>query len=247
MKAGLVPTQNVFDPRTAQVNTQAANSQVPQARNYSDNLGDYYLRNGRRQAGFNVVIPGLGNQRRAIDDAKSLKDRLTSEAADFSKNLDSYKSAERSLIEAEGNAALDSGLRKTRESFNRRGLLYSGLRQGGEQSLRGRVAEQIARSWFEANKQLDQLADSKKAVAAASGLQAARDEAQRQSEIESMRMQSQVARMQAFQQLGSVAGSAAGYYYGSRPDAVATEQPINNDSFRVTGVGNSRYATNTGY
>lgn len=146
----------------------------------------------------------------------ALRNRLFGEAQDYEKNLEGYKTAAGKQIEGEGNLALQSGLKDTKQNFNRRGLLYSGLREAGEQDVKGRVASTMASQKAQSNKELTDLAGAKYNKAAQVGLQGYQQAVEREAQIESIKLQSSVSRAQTMQQLGQLGGYAAGAYYGSR-------------------------------
>lgn len=146
----------------------------------------------------------------------ALRNRLFGEATDFEKNLGGYEKAASNQIEREGNQALKSGIKNTRQNYNSRGLLYSGLREGGEQSVRGSVASAMAGQKAQSNADLNKMAQAKYQTAAQAGLQSYQQAVQREAEIEGVKLQNQVARAQVYQQLGQGAGYAAGAYFGGR-------------------------------
>lgn len=152
----------------------------------------------------------------------ALRGRLFGEAQDYEKNLEGYKTAAGRQIEGEGNLALQSGLKDTKQNFNRRGLLYSGLREAGEQDVKGRVASTMASQKAQSNKELTDLAGAKYNKAAQVGLQGYQQAVEREAQIESIKLQSSVSRAQTMQQLGQVGGYAAGAYYGSQSPSTST-------------------------
>ncbi len=114
------------------------------------------------------------------------------------------------------NAGLGQGLRNTRENFNNRGLLYSGARVGGEQSVRSQAAGELA-SGLAGTKQ-----DYANQKTLAQNAYASVDLANQQQTLDMANSafdtanQNSIARMQAAQQLsggiGAAAGTVAGYY-----------------------------------
>ena len=168
----------------------------------------------------------------------ALRGRLFGEAEDFQKNLPGYQQDASNQIQKEGDMALESGVKGTRENFNRRGLLYSGMRQGAEQDVKGRVASTMASQKAQSNSDLTKLAAAKSEKAAQVGLQGYQQAVQREAEIEGIKLQSQVARAQVMQQLGQTGGQVAGAYYGSR-----NTQPSQQASQPVAWSGND-YSSN---
>lgn len=146
----------------------------------------------------------------------ALRGKLFGEAVDFDNSLGGLKEQAGNQIQNEGNLALESGLKHNNQDFNRRGLLYSGLREAGETGVKGRVASTMANQRSQSNQDLGKMATAKYTKAAQVGLQGYQDAVNREAEIEGINLQNQVARAQAMQQLGNTAGYAAGAYYGSR-------------------------------
>lgn len=172
--------------------------------------------------------PGAGED----PQVSALRNRLYGEASDFERDLPGFQSRASEQIGREGEQALKSGLKGTRENFNRRGLLYSGLREGGEQDVRGRVASTMAGQKAQSNKELTDLAKSKWQTAANVGLQSYQDSVNREAEIAGINLQNQVARAQMMQALGQTGGYIAGSMYGNR-------QPQTQQTYTNAGYGNT--------
>lgn len=161
----------------------------------------------------------------------ALRNKLFGEAQDFEKSLPGLQSQAGNQIEAEGDMALQSGLKGTKQNFNRRGLLYSGLREAGEQSVRGKVASTMAGQKAEANQDLRKMATAKATKAAQVGLQGYQDSVNREAEIAGISLKNQVARAQAMQQLGQTGGYIAGSMYGNRQPGTSTYSSGINSSY----------------
>lgn len=146
----------------------------------------------------------------------ALRNKLFGEAVDFDKSLGGLKTQAGNQIQSEGDLALQSGVKHNNQDFNRRGLLYSGLREAGETGVRGRVASTMATQRAQSNQDLTKMGTAKYTKAAQVGLQGYQDAVNREAEIEGVNLQNQVARAQAMQQLGQTAGYGIGAYYGSR-------------------------------
>lgn len=146
----------------------------------------------------------------------ALRDRLYGEAADFTNQLPGMVSSAHGQIDKEGDLAMKSGIKSTRQNYNRRGLLYSGLREGGEQGVRGQVASKVSEQKGQANKDLAEMAKAKWNTVAQAGLQGYQDAVNKEAEIAGISLQNQVARAQAMQQLGSTVGYGAGTYMNYR-------------------------------
>lgn len=192
--------------------------------------------------GKNPTPPGGGED----PTVSALRGRLFGEAQDFEKNLSGYQQQASDQIGKEGDLALQSGLKGTRQNFNRRGLLYSGLREGGEQDVRGKVASGMAGQKAQSNQDLNKMAQAKWAKAGQVGLQGYQDAVNREAEIAGINLQNQVARAQAMQQLGQVGGYAAGSMYANR-DVSAPNTGAAGYSSSYNPYGNQPRAVPGGY
>lgn len=170
-----------------------------------------YQQRSRQRSGLNQALAGQGEQQRAEED----------------------------LIKQEANQALGSGIKSTRENFNRRGLLFSGLREGGEQKVRSGVAAQTAQNLGGVAKDYANLADSRKQALASLELQNAQQMQQMADQAFETTNRNNIARRQAYQQLGQGIGAAAGSYYGSR---TTTETPRSEYSNAYRPPGDTRFA-----
>jgi hypothetical protein len=121
---------------------------------------------------------------------------------------------ETDLLKGEANRALESGLSNTRKNFNKRGLLYSGLREGGEQSVKGGVASSLASGMAGATRDYQNLLDQRKQALASLGLQTQAQQLEAANQAFEMTQRNNVARAQAFQQLGQGVGYGAGMWAG---------------------------------
>lgn len=236
--ANIRTTDNPYDPNlyttsftrtpTGQVsdNLYSADPNVRLAQTY---LNQYYAGGGRVKG-----MPGTYKNYEEQANKVALKRALAQGITDAPKQLQE----ELGLLRGEAAGALESSLGQTRRNFNRRGLLYSGLRQAGESQVRGRVASTLARSEAEARRETQNVIDKRKAAFAAIGLadqEAKNREAQAAFE---MSYRNSIARQQALQELSGGIGQGLGYYFGSLPDK--TEQqgtPMAGQSYRdVSGV-----------
>lgn len=115
-------------------------------------------------------------------------------------------------LRGEASDALKSGVKNTKENYNRRGLLYSGMREGDEQKVRGGVASQLASGVAGAQRETaNAVSQAKNAYATIGMAQEKENIALANQSFEAANANS-IARMQAMQQLGHGLGSAAGTY-----------------------------------
>lgn len=153
-----------------------------------------------QQALYNMYAGRVGQK-------NSLAESIQGNAANERKQED--------LLTGAAGQALGEGLKNTRENYNSRGLLYSGLRQGGEEKVKTGVAANLESGISGARR------DAANSLSAAKNAYAAVDLANAQ---ESLNLAHQafdtasannIARMQAMQQFSGGLGSIAGYAIGS--------------------------------
>lgn len=116
-------------------------------------------------------------------------------------------------------AALDQGTRNTKQNYNSRGLLYSGMREGGEQAVRGAVAGQLASGMAGAERESNNATESAKSAYESIGLADQQENLRLSNQAFDTASANNIARLQAVQQLGYGLGQVAGTAYGSRNSA----------------------------
>jgi hypothetical protein len=113
------------------------------------------------------------------------------------------------------NSSLASGVKNTQQNYNNRGLLYSGMRQGGEDSVREGVASQMASNLAGTKSDYANSLTSAKNAYASVDLANAQDQIDRSNAAFDTANQNNIARLQAQQQLGEGLGKAVGGVMGS--------------------------------
>lgn len=167
---------------------------------------------------------------------RAIRKKLYGEAKDFRKGLPELQGRARINLLGDARGALTQGISNTRKNFNRRGLLYSGLRQGGEQGLRGQVASSLASSIAGSNQDLENEAKGREMSASSVGLQGFGDAISRNNQLFDIRNQNAMERRKALASLGQGVGYMAGSYYGNRtPESEAIQR---------RSIGGGRYMSN---
>lgn len=141
---------------------------------------------------------------------------MTQEADAFKRNLGQYRGDQYQGLLNDANRADLEGTKAIREGASRRGLLYSGMRAGKEAELQGGLQSQLAQGKYDINRESSGLLKKKQLAAQMVGLESL---GQLQSNLENyynLQMQNQLARRQAFGQLASGLGYAAGAAYGAQ-------------------------------
>lgn len=156
-----------------------------------------------------------------LDPATQLKEAAGTEAYNFRKGLPEAQIQAQNDIKMQSGEALGEGLKNTRQGANSRGLLYSGLRQGAEQGLRGRVANAMSSNIAQSNRGLANEADAKDRAVASMGLASAQQAQEASNRASELNTQNSVFRAQQMQQL---AGSV-GYGFGLASGGGQEKQP----------------------
>ncbi len=129
---------------------------------------------------------------------------------------DSQLAQQQDLNKATAGSAVGEGLKNTRQNYNDRGLLYSGARQGGEAAVRASGASQLASSMAGTARDAANAKTTAQNAYASVDLANQQDSLNRATQAFDTANANNIARLQAFQQLGSGLGSAAGSIAGSQ-------------------------------
>lgn len=147
--------------------------------------------------------------------------------------LGAQQTQEEMLLKNEAREATGAGIKNTRQNFNQRGLLYGGMREGGEQNVKAQGAATLASGLAGVKRDYANQADATKAAIANIGLKTQQEAMQRANLVMETNMRNNVARQQAYQQLGEGVGYAAGAAYGSMNKTAPAQANYNNSA--VTG------------
>lgn len=142
-----------------------------------------------------------------------------------------------SSIYGEAGNAARQGTRNTRENFNSRGLLYSGMREGGENAVRSAVGSKMSSDISGTNREAaNSLAKAKNAYASV-GLQNAQENLKLADEAVTTSSKNNIARLQAYQQMWGGIGQAAGSIYGSYNKSQGAPSPQGKSDFDFGRTG----------
>lgn len=213
----------VWDPSSVYQGNASDDPDVAAAKNIAN-----LEQSGRRgeNSGFSYKDQdALLNELKARINAKN---QLGSQIAGAQGQLNSQLEIDKYLA----NKALGDGLRNTRHNYAARGLSSSGWRQGAEQGLRGRVAGQLKGTMAADTSEFQGAVNKAKEQYASIDMQTEAQNLGLASQALDISTQNQIARTQAFQQLGQGIGAAGGavagaYMYGQSPasNPVAGWQP----------------------
>lgn len=155
-------------------------------------------RDFHQSAGFNSYFDPL-------NPGQQLTEQLGTSAYGFRQGLTGRENDASNDIKNQAGQALDQGIRQTRDAANSRGLLYSGLRQGAEQGVRGRVANAMASQINQSNADLNRAADARDTTATRAALGQADAAQAAQAEVDKANSENAVFRAQQMQQLSGAA------------------------------------------
>ncbi len=138
--------------------------------------------------------------------------------------LGAQQGQDENMMKRDASQALGEGVRNTRQNFNNRGLLYGGMREGGESQVKAGVASQLSSNMAGVKRDYAKQGDAMKTAIAQLGLATQKESQERVANIQDQTMKNNVARMQAYQQLGEGVGYAGGtiahgMYGGATPQA----------------------------
>lgn len=146
---------------------------------------------------------------------KRIREEMASDADEFRSNLGAYKNRKKQGLIGDYADAKEEGVRRTRENYGRRGLLYSGLAQKGEAEMKGAIQSQYDRSVADINREAEQIADAKERAAAAAGIEDAQQLLNQAEQYYNLSAQNDLARRRAFGSLASGIGYGMGSIAGS--------------------------------
>lgn len=173
---------------------------------------------------------------------KKIRREMSDDATDFRSNLESFKNRKKQGLLSEYSDAKEEGVRRTRENYGRRGLLYSGLASEGEAEIKGQIQGQYNEAKAGINQEAEQIADAKERAAAAVGIDQAQQLLGQAEQYYNMSAQNDLARRRAFGNLASGLGYGLGSIAGAgkQPNGLIAQQPqmvTMNDNPQLYGGG----------
>ncbi len=165
-----------------------------------------------------------------------MKNSLSEQIGSADENLTKAQDLNKSV----SGQAVGEGLKNTRQNYNGRGLLYSGMRQGGEQQVRTTGASQLASAMAGTARDSANAKSAAQNAYASVDLANQQDMLKRSEEAFDTSNANSIARRQAMQQLGSGVGSAIGTYMGGRgpstPSGGSYSNPASGYDFNSNGM-----------
>lgn len=136
----------------------------------------------------------------------ALRAKMYDEANQYRQDMPGLMKEQEDVLQSDANKAINTGVEGERTNYNNRGLLYSGMRQGAEADVKGRVASELARSTADVRKGYEDTARAKESVATQVGLSGYQAALQRAEDVYSLQAAKNTANRQQMQQLGQAAG-----------------------------------------
>lgn len=117
-------------------------------------------------------------------------------------------------IRDSAQSASDLGVKNTRKNYNSRGLLYSGMREGGEQGVKSAVAGGLAGDLAGNKSDYENLLKQQQQAYTSIGLQQQKEQVDLANTAFETATRNSIARQQAYQQLGAGVGYLGGSMAG---------------------------------
>jgi hypothetical protein len=146
------------------------------------------------------------------------------EAAEFKKNLPSMKQQETNLAFEGIRDDLAQGTRDVQGEANRRGLLYSGIREEAESKMQSKAAQEQAMQSQAINQRLDAQSKDMERQALSADLNYQNMVQQREMQLYQMALDRRARRGQMLGGLGSAIGGIAGFAMGGPAGGMAGSQ-----------------------
>jgi hypothetical protein len=138
---------------------------------------------------------------------------------------------EEGLLKRDASDAMGQGIRNTRQNYNQRGLLYSGMREGGEAKVRAQTAGTLESQIASTRQDYAKATDAKQQALVSLGMADEKEKLDRANALFETTTKNNIARQQAFQQLGEGVGYAAGAYYGSHNQPAGSNYQLGSNAY----------------
>lgn len=201
--------------------------------------------------GDEATIPGIEvspeqqAQMKYQDDKKKLADQMAARSREFRGQIPGYEQELYNQIEGQAKNSIAEKQREIKRLANRRGLLYSGLRQGSEASASAQIASKAASQKAKVAPELEQLAETLEQQAAKVAQANFADDLSLASQVYDRALAEARSRMEQLGQFGEVAGTVVGENFGSKnPESDRYEQQKREYSMSLNPdgtVSRSRY------
>lgn len=183
----------------------------------------------------------LDRKRAAEKQQKAFEKEISLDATNFRKNIPDYTADQYRGLLPQARDTLDTGLNTIRVGSNNRGMLFSGLREHGEQSLRSDLASMLAAQQRNINQEAEEIATAKEKTAASTGLATFGRNLENSERLFNLRLENAINRRRALADLGAGLGYGAGAFAGRGktpevPDSVPDNFLIDEEEFLKPGI-----------
>ncbi len=202
---------SAFDRGATSYNDFGADSDadVRSAQFLTNQLSEAQNTNSRAGRGVNQVATQA--QLDAVKARIGLKNSLGQSIA----SNDSREGQAEDILRGNAGQALGEGIKNTNQNYSNRGLLYSGMREGGVQGVKAGVAGNLAAGLAGTKREYANLQDQQKAAYAAIGQAQQQQNVERANQTFDTVSKNNIARQQAYQQLAGGVGQLGGMAYSS--------------------------------
>jgi hypothetical protein len=149
-------------------------------------------------------------------DKRALIDKQMANNKQFRSNLAGYERDLYSQIEGDAKAAIADKQREIKRQANRRGLLYSGLRQGDEARTAAEISSKAASQKAKVAPELNNLAELMEQQTAKLSQANYQDDLAIATQVYDRALDTAKSRMAALGDIGEAVGGVVGEYFGSR-------------------------------
>lgn len=147
---------------------------------------------------------------------KDLNNKQIQQAQDFRANMPQMEQDLGSAYERQARRGLAQNIQGINANASRRGLLYSGLRQGAEAGAQAKAAGDVAQKRYEINQGLEQNAQGLESGSASNIFSSYKNDIQNADDSYNLALQQMQSRNNLLTGLFGGIGAAAGGYLGRR-------------------------------
>lgn len=144
--------------------------------------------------------------------------QMATQASSYRSKLPEQQEKLYSSVAGQARRSLAEQLGGVRSGYNRRGLLYSGLRQGAEADLRGQTAAGLAQARQSINDQTEKQARTMEENVGRAATGSQLESLAQEDMIMQQAMQNVMSRLQMWSGIGQAAGTLGGQALAKKPD-----------------------------
>jgi hypothetical protein len=166
---------------------------------------------------INKATQGPQYQTPEIDpEVKALRDKQVERAKSFRSGMEGMRQEQQQQAEEQSRRGLAKDIAGNTQNYNARGLLFSGLKQGGEIDAQTESAASLAKAKTDINQNLENQAQALDADALGAASNVAQLNNQNLAMQQQINLQQQQSRNSGLKMLFGAGGQIAGGYLGGR-------------------------------